>query len=116
MTPAAVLRASDACWFCLDGRPVQVRDGRPTCERCAAAFREAAASPAPAFSCPCGRVHLSAAGLLVRGWQSLYDGTAALLVNCRCGSTIVASVHPIEQTPIAHERAAELAGEEQASQ
>lgn len=31
---------SDACWYCLDGEPVQAHEGKPCCEKCAAAVRE----------------------------------------------------------------------------
>lgn len=42
------------------------------------------------FSCSCGARYESADGLHVVGWQECGDGDLALLVNCRCRSTICA--------------------------
>lgn len=41
--------------------------------------------------CPCGRKSQSEE-LRTVGFQDLFDGTSARLVNCACGSTIVASI------------------------
>lgn len=44
------------------------------------------------FQCACGAVHEDASGLVKVGWQVDGIGGAMLLVNCSCGSTIVAEV------------------------
>jgi hypothetical protein len=104
LSDAVVLAASEVCWSCGRQPPTEVRGGLPICDACLAL-------PPGSFVCSCGTVHESREGLPVVGWMSLGDGTATLLVNCRCGSTISSEVRPIEQTPIAHERAEELAEE-----
>src|SRR5258708_27686946 len=40
--------------------------------------------------CRCGREHADTSSLVKRGWQSDGHGSAVLLVNCRCGSTLAA--------------------------
>jgi len=40
--------------------------------------------------CPCGREHADTSSLAKKGWQSDGYGSAVLLVNCPCGSTLAA--------------------------